>query len=406
MDPSIMKFLEEDEDETMHSGADVEAFTAALNRDIEGDTISTYQPPTTTDAGGGTNHTPSQLFQQWQSANCEGNTNYSNEEEVKPKIHEHQSSAMEVNRHGSGSEVQHPPNDTSRVPSEPTRPQDDQHKVHTSQTMNTVKTPVQEPSLSRNPENESQMQRMHRMGNNQQPMPTTGQSANALNRPSGKQVPFALLLPVIEPQLDNDRAIQLQGLYVRLRNNNINKEEFVRHMRSLVGDHMLKMAQSGKLNIQKPSPYAPPSSIHQSSESSSLPIDSNSQKSRMLEHQSDSSNHITSNIKQDREQQQQQQQPPFPLQGLGKQQQQQHMHFPPSSFPNYGNPSGNFHPGSTPNMNMPLQSFRPQTHDLQMRQGPVHQVGMGTQAMSQNAFNDMKRMHGGSLSHFANNSGH
>lgn len=32
-----MKLLEEDEDETMHSGADVEAFTAALNRDIEGD---------------------------------------------------------------------------------------------------------------------------------------------------------------------------------------------------------------------------------------------------------------------------------------------------------------------------------------------------------------------------------
>lgn len=28
----------------MHSGADVEAFTAALNRDIEGDNTSTSQP--------------------------------------------------------------------------------------------------------------------------------------------------------------------------------------------------------------------------------------------------------------------------------------------------------------------------------------------------------------------------
>ncbi|KAI3812991.1 hypothetical protein L1987_17704 [Smallanthus sonchifolius] len=52
MDPSIVKLLEEDEvifsdcDETMHSGADVEAFTAALNRDIEGDNASTSQPPT------------------------------------------------------------------------------------------------------------------------------------------------------------------------------------------------------------------------------------------------------------------------------------------------------------------------------------------------------------------------
>jgi len=37
MDPSIVKLLEDDEDETMHSGADVEAFQAALNRDIGGD---------------------------------------------------------------------------------------------------------------------------------------------------------------------------------------------------------------------------------------------------------------------------------------------------------------------------------------------------------------------------------
>ncbi|CAH1422003.1 unnamed protein product [Lactuca virosa] len=419
MDPSIMKFLEEDEDETMHSGADVEAFTAALNRDIEGDNTSTSQTPTTTDAGGalsqGTNHTPSQLFQQWQSANREGNTNYSNEEEVKPQIHEQQSSAMEANRHGSGSgsETQHPPNDTSREmnlsQSEPSRPQDDQHNVHMSQTMNaqnTEKNPVnsQEPNIARNPENESQLQRMHRIGNQQQQqaMAATGQAANAMNRPSGKQVPFALLLPVIEPQLDKDRAMQLQGLYVRLRNNNINKEEFVRHMRSLVGDHMLKMAVyklqqgqgqvSGKHNIQKPSPYVPPSSIHQSAESSSLPMDNNAQKSRLLEHQSDASIHNAS--KQDREQQQ-----PFPVQGLVKQ--QQHMQFPQPPFPNYGNPSGNFHPGSSPNMNMTSQSFKPQTHDLQMRQGPVvhNQVGGIGNPMSQNAYNDMKRMHGGNLSH-------
>ncbi|CAI9263344.1 unnamed protein product [Lactuca saligna] len=204
------------------------------------------------------------------------------------------------------------------------------------------KNPVnsQEPNITRNPENESQLQRMNRMGNQQQQqaMSATGQAANAMNRPSGKQVPFALLFPVIEPQLDKDRAMQLQGLYVRLRNNNINKEEFIRHMRSLV----------------------------------------------------DAS-------KQDRDQQ------PFPpLQGPFKQQQQQHMQFPQPPFPNYGNPRGNFHPGSSPNMNMTSQSFKPQSHDLQMRQGPVHhQVGGIGNPMSQNAFNDMKRMHGGNLSHLA-----
>ncbi|EYU36366.1 hypothetical protein MIMGU_mgv11b023615mg, partial [Erythranthe guttata] len=66
MDPNLMKFLEEDEvrrllppklftytfridscsvefDETLHSGADVEAFTAELNRDIEGNNSTSHQ---------------------------------------------------------------------------------------------------------------------------------------------------------------------------------------------------------------------------------------------------------------------------------------------------------------------------------------------------------------------------
>ncbi|KAL2318476.1 hypothetical protein Fmac_032352 [Flemingia macrophylla] len=42
MDPCIVKLLEDDEDETMHSGVDVEAFQAALNIDIGGD-VSTSQ---------------------------------------------------------------------------------------------------------------------------------------------------------------------------------------------------------------------------------------------------------------------------------------------------------------------------------------------------------------------------
>ncbi|KAK1438678.1 hypothetical protein QVD17_04488 [Tagetes erecta] len=378
MDPSIVKLLEEDEDETMHSGADVEAFTAALNRDIEGDNTSTSQPSTNTDTGGalsqGTNHTPSQLFQQWQSSK--------REEEVKPQTQEQQSSAMEINRYGPGPglESQHPPNDTSHDISQPSRPQEDsspkpdQHNAHMSQAtgMQTAdKNPAQ--STGQNPEGDSQLQRMKRM-DNQQAM-AAGQSANAPNRTAGKQVPFALLLPVIEPQLDKDRAMQLQGLYVRLRSNNINKEEFVRHMRSLVGDHMLKMAvyklQQGQLTAKQ----------------GSLPMENNAQKPRLLDHQSDSHGiHNSSNVnatKQEREQ-------PFPMQGLGKQH-QQHMPFPQSSFTNYGTSGGNY---SSPNMNMSSQSFKQQTHDLQMRQGPV-----------QNAFNDMKRLHAGGIGHFTSSSG-
>ncbi|KAJ0828590.1 putative RST domain-containing protein [Helianthus annuus] len=45
----------------------------------------------------------------------------------------------------------------------------------------------------------------------------TGLPPNAMNRAASKQVNFALLIPELEQQLDKDRAMQLQGLYVRLR---------------------------------------------------------------------------------------------------------------------------------------------------------------------------------------------
>lgn len=131
---------------------------------------------------------------------------------------------MEIARYGPGSglESQHPPKDTSRDISQPSRPQEDpspqpeQHNVHMPQAtsmQNADKNPAQ--NTGQTPDEDSQLQRMKRMGN-QQTMPA-GQPANAPNRTAGKQVPFALLLPVIEPQLDKDRAMQLQGLYVRLR---------------------------------------------------------------------------------------------------------------------------------------------------------------------------------------------
>ncbi|KAF5757566.1 putative RST domain of plant protein [Helianthus annuus] len=100
---------------------------------------------------------------------------------------------------------------------------------------NADKNPAQ--NVVQTPEDESQFQRM----GNQQAM-ATGQPPNAMRRPAGKQVPFALMLPVLEAQLDKDQAMQLQGLCVRLKSNKFNKEEFFRHLRSLVGDHMLKMA--------------------------------------------------------------------------------------------------------------------------------------------------------------------
>lgn len=115
------------------------------------------------------NHTPDQLCQQWQSFKRE-----------------------EVKAH-----IQDPPNqisaDINHDPLAPSRPQDDQ-------------------SITQNLDAKCQLQRM----SNQQDM-TTGKTANAMNRPAGKEVPFASLLPLIRPQLDKDRAMQLQVLYNQLK---------------------------------------------------------------------------------------------------------------------------------------------------------------------------------------------
>ena len=93
-------------------------------------------------------------------------------------------------------------------------------------------------------------------------------------------------------------------------------------------------------------------------------------------------------------QQQQQQQ-----QHQQQQQQQQRMNLPQPSFPTYGNTGGNFHPSASANMSMPTPPSKQQSHDSQMRQGPA----MATQAMSQHALNDMKRLHGGGHAHFTGN---
>jgi len=60
---------------------------------------------------------------------------------------------------------------------------------------------------------ESQYLKLQQMSNQQAMVPK-----QAPNRPNlVKQVPFALLLPVILPQLEKDRAMQLQTLYAKLK---------------------------------------------------------------------------------------------------------------------------------------------------------------------------------------------
>ncbi|KAK3029803.1 hypothetical protein RJ639_038245 [Escallonia herrerae] len=455
MDPSnsIMKLLEEDEDETMHSGADVEAFTAALNRDIKGETSTSH--PSDSDTAAifqGSNHTSSQSIPKWDNSSHDENAIRESQQDVQnTQQQEPLSSLVDPRQQGSGSDNQQQQSGSSQQK----QFQDDFPQQQAEQS-NHHKNPghVQEPDRKLDPDSDSRYQRLHNMSNQQ--AISTGQAINAMGR--SKQVPFALLLPVIEPQLDKDKAMQLQTLYIRLKKNEISKDEFVRHMRNLVGDQMLKMAvyklqgqaarnsqsgpkqfplqaqalSSGQQHLQMSSlgskqftgsqPFAQlhqkslispsdPSRITSSTaqmftDSNNSTMENNAQSSRDVERQSDSHgmqvSHMSSSslttAKQERERN-------LPIQGLSRQQ-QQHLHFSQASFPAYGSTGGNFHPNSGPNVSSSSNSLKQQSYDSHMRQAPVHPTMGASQAMNakQTSFSEPKRAQGGTLSHFTTNS--
>lgn len=444
-----MKLLEEDEDESMHSGADVEAFTAALNRDIEGDSSSSQPVHADISFSQENSQNSSQMFSQWQpSSQDESSGNQSQQQGLKSQ--EQQSSEVEMKEHGSSMEIQQEVND-SQAPSGP-HPQlhrpvqvDGQgHPVEpkTGKFSQPPPMPVQpqisgtshaqahEPSKMLNPSSESQFSNMPRVSNQQTSAPEqVGTSANR-----AKQIPFGSLLPIILPELDKDRSMQLQTLYGKLRRNEIPKEAFVRLMRSIVGDQMLRLAvvkMQAKVQSQSPSqqPHLRPPTgtaaqfsdpysfgqLHQKSHSTPTVtrtpasvtqpgkdsghqmVDSNSLKSREMEHLTDSHG-VQANQMSDRS--------AISIQGLSKQQ-QQHLHFPQSSFPMYG--ASSYHPFSGSNVSTPSTLAKPQLHDPQVRQGQPHQgfgsahgdgtsqgmIVMNTPKIErQNSFNEPKRIPG------------
>ncbi|KAL4309269.1 hypothetical protein GQ457_01G010590 [Hibiscus cannabinus] len=480
MDPSIVKFFEEDEDESMHSGADVEAFQAALNRDIEGD-ASTYQPPdSNTVLSQGSNRASSQSLAQWPTMGQEGNTNFTNQQAVQNAQQQQQrSSEMEQKKQGAlvmGSLQQ--PSDVlqgvNHLPPQQKQPQDNRQLVAEQVSaqvpqMNGIQTTERSP-IPREPErtniqdSESQYAKLQKMSNQQ--ASGTEQPNNQVNR--GKQVPFAVLLPSLLPQLDKDRAMQLHTLYGKLKKNEIAKDGFVRHMRDIVGDQMLRLAVN-KLQVQmssnqvplqshvaarpntprmpsvggatqfggphsmaqlhQKSPNSPANSSHppppavlMQSNSSYISIENKVQKSQEMDRQSDSRFGVLGNqnpsssstsVNQERDR------ASIPVQGINiqQQQQQQHLNFAQTSFAMYG--SSNYHTYSGSNVSNSGSCLKPQPHDSQIRQIAHHQsmgsnpVGGPTQAMNmmsgpklerQNSTNDPNRLQGGSISHFPSSS--
>ncbi|XP_042489959.1 transcription initiation factor TFIID subunit 4b-like isoform X2 [Macadamia integrifolia] len=431
----------------MHSGADVEAFTAALNRDIEGDT-SISQPPVPENAilSHGGNPTSSRLVPQWHNSNQEENaTSQTHQEEPNNMQSQVQHSTETVLMHsGSGAENQQQQlvssQEHSELPMQQKQSNDDQKKLQVEQNSLQMSqkngAQISEQSPGHLPEKErllladsqNQYPKLQKMNN--QLTTSADQASNPVSR--GKTVPIAMLFPMMMPNLDKDRAMQLETIYAKLRKNEINKEDFVRHMRNIVGDNMVKQAvaklqmqigphqfqlqsqaslqhqnqppqqqqQQPKMpNVQQfsdPQSFTqlhqkgPPTDMSQVATStaqgqndSNFPTTENSsQKSRETEHQSDSpgmhlsqtSTASVSMVNQEKELS------PIQIPGINKQQQQQqqqqqHLPLPHTSFPMYGTMVGNYSPHSYsgPPISGATTSLKSQTQDSQIRQVPLHQ---------------------------------
>ncbi|KAH0683925.1 hypothetical protein KY285_022633 [Solanum tuberosum] len=424
MDPSIMKLLEEDEDETMHSGADVEAFTAALNRDIGGD--NSQSQPSDSDSvplSQGSSYTSNQ-FAPWQTANHDENASccsLQDSETMQPK--EENLSDMQLKRLDTDSQNQQQKNDSSQEINSLPLQHISQDSYHTTE----VEQDTLHSSRASLTTGTSGLPRVATVASNQSESATGSSSQAAMNiAKQGKQVPFAMLFPHIQPQLDKDRAAQLQTLYVKLKKNEISKESFVRNMRSIIGDQMLKMAvykfqsQASKNSQSVPGQFPQSQASQQqhslmpADDSSNMAIESKAQKLHEVENQADlrgaqgsqmPSSGLTS-VKQERDH------TPFPIQGLNRQQ-QQHLHFSQASFPTFANAGNNYSAYSASNVNSSTtQPLKQQSDDAQMRQISVQQnrnatqFGVPTQAMGimsapkfekQNTFGEAKRLPGGGL---------
>ncbi|KAJ6344790.1 hypothetical protein OIU76_006337 [Salix suchowensis] len=386
-----MRLLEEDEDETMHSGADVEAFQAALNRDIGGDVYSSQ--PSDSVAVPVNNFQIGQLQGKNDNAN---NTEELNAQNVE-KQHHHQeqhSSVMETKQNGPNAENQQ---QLGVSPQEPTHP----------------------PLIKKTSQDDIKQEPVEQKMSNQQ----TAGTDQVGSQKNSRQIPFAILLPALKPYLDKDREMQLQTLYNKLRKNEIAKDQFVRLMRNIVGDQVLRLAAArlqsqASTNQSQSQPQAgrqhnvPMPAVQLQTDSSIA----NSQKSKAVEwkpdspvmqaSQSHSSNASIANQERERSL--------ISPQGQNK---QQHVHFPPASFPMYGSSGSNYHPYSGTNVSTSGPSVKPQPLDPQTRQishhqnmgvtqtgGPMHNMISTPKFERLNSADDPGRVQSGSVSQYTNKS--
>ncbi|KAI0516586.1 hypothetical protein KFK09_009263 [Dendrobium nobile] len=496
MDPSIVKFLEDDEDESLHSGADVEAFSAALTRDIGGDPPSHARQPSDHDAelnSQVSNATPQQLLEKWKTSGqdenvVQGSVSVSTqlleqwkactedenigqgmrqtEEQHLQSLKQHLSQTEQTkqelgaNENDQATESQ---SDSGHHLSQDKHPQSKQwnpspavekdemktiekisfqpHKQEgvqssTSQTHSSQQLNVQQ-SLASNEENH--LHNLHHL-NVQQPQVSSEATNSARQTKQIPTIPFHLLIPILRPHLDKDRSMQLQAIFSKLRSNEVSKDDFLRVIRNIVGDQMLRQAaQKLQVQLQAPANRNPPmnpnlyslqnqkgqkspprqlpivsaSTIQRQTETSFPTVDNSIQKSREVDIKSEGK---AMHFGQTRSTglnagNQEKESTMTSLQAVNKL--PQHTQVPQSSFSMYGNTSSNFNSHPYPRHSIGAQAT------VQKSQGQVSQTKqalhaqginatqlgssqlMGMAHMSkyeiQNTGNESKRIHGGSL---------
>uniref|UniRef100_A0A0E0KFG1 RST domain-containing protein n=1 Tax=Oryza punctata TaxID=4537 RepID=A0A0E0KFG1_ORYPU len=222
MDP-LIKLLDDDVDETMHSGADVEAFTAALNREVEGSgglstsaaasSSSSSQP---LDHGAGLVPQESNLIfthnhEQWQGSVKNEIGNQENQQQEQKLLH--------------------------HTNEQPSRPELVTGGADNKQDQPKVK---QEPGNSSQQSISGQKQPLQQIRSQQTPSTNQTKSAPTVGKPP--VVTFHMLIPILRRHLDKDKDMQVQSIFTKLRKNEVSKEHFLKVVRTIVGDKLLKQA--------------------------------------------------------------------------------------------------------------------------------------------------------------------
>lgn len=179
----------------------------------------------------GSNPTTSQSLPQWQIGSQDQSTECQIQQEQRSAQQQEQPlPGMELKQHESATETQQQqsasqqelnqlqmPDKRSQDECQQGQAQASLQNPQTSGMQIPEKTPIPMHGLERRPslEGESQYVKLQQMSNQQ--ATNTDQASNQINRGRPGQVPFGVLLPVLQAQLDKDRAMQLQTIFTKLK---------------------------------------------------------------------------------------------------------------------------------------------------------------------------------------------